>query len=251
MGTLWMAFRVELIKTRRSLAFMVALAAPLAIAVMQVAMYMDYMEYYLGDSPGNPWPTFTQTMLTYWSLFMLPLFITLETALLAQMEHRQHNWKTLFSQPVPRGAVFGAKYLTGLLLLAVSSGVLLGLMLVTGYFLNILYPGYGFSAPFPLLASVRHLLLVGGASALILTIHTWISLRWENFVIPVVVGIVATVFGVFVFGSDYVYWYPWTIAGALAMEIDLPNLASLCLGLSGLLLIIPACWDLSRLDYAG
>jgi hypothetical protein len=250
MQTLWMAFRVELLKTRRSLAFMVALAAPLAIAVMQVAMYIDYMDFYLGDSPGNPWPTFNQTMLTYWALLMLPLFITLETALLAQMEHRQHNWKTLFSQPVPRWAVFGAKYLIGLLLLAVSSATLLGLMLGTGYFINLLYPGYGFTTPFPLLVTAGHLLLVGGASALILTIHTWISLRWENFVVPIVVGIVATVLGVFVFGSDYVYWYPWTISGALAMEIDLPNIASFFLGLSGLLLMIPACWDLARMDYA-
>jgi hypothetical protein len=121
---------------------------------------------------------------------------------------------------------------------------------VTGYFMHILYPGYGFTAPFPLLSTAGHLLLVGGASALILTIHTWISLRWENFVVPIVVGIVATVLGVFVFGSDYVYWYPWTISGALAMEINLPNTASFFLGLSGLLLMVPACRDLARRDYA-
>ena len=247
----WIAFRVELLKTRRSLAFWVVLAAPLAIAVMQVAMYMDYMDYYLGDSLNNPWPMFNQTMLTYWTLFMLPLFITLETALLAQMEHRQHNWKMIFSQPLPRWAVFCAKYLTGGLLLSVSSIVLLGLMAVTGYGLHLVYPGYGFAAPFPVFDSARHLLLVGGASALILTIHTWISLRRDNFIIPIVVGIVATVLGVFIFGSEYVYWYPWTIPGALAMEIELPHIASFCLGFSGILLMIPACWDLSRMEHAG
>lgn len=243
-----MAFKVELLKTRRSLAFGVALVAPLAIAVVQIAMYVDYMDFYLGGSEHNPWPTFNQTMLTYWALLMLPLFITLETALLAQMEHKQSNWKLLYVQPVPRWAIYVAKYLLGWLLLAVSSGVLLGLMLATGYGLFMFYPAYRFDAPFPLWDTLRNLLIVGASAALLLALHTWISLRWSSFVVPVAVGIVATVAGIFVFGSEYVYWYPWTIPGALAMEINLPNLPSLLVGLSGLGLMLPACWDLSRLE---
>lgn len=242
------AFKVELIKARRSLAFMVALVAPLVIAVVQIAMYVDYMDFYLGGSEHNPWPTFNQTMLTYWALLMLPLFVTLETALLAQMEHKQSNWKLLYAQPMPRWAIYVAKYLMGWLLMAASSLILVGLMLATGYFLYMIYPEYGFNAPFPLLDTLRNLLIVGASSALLLAMHTWVSLRWSSFVVPVVVGIAATVVGIFVFGTDYVYWYPWTIPGALAMEINLPNLLTLAVGLSGLVLMLPVCWDLARME---
>jgi lantibiotic transport system permease protein len=55
----------------------------------------------------------------------LPLFITLEVALLAGLEHGQDHWKDLFVLPIPRWTIYTAKLATAALLLALSL-VLLG-----------------------------------------------------------------------------------------------------------------------------
>lgn len=250
MRYLFIALRAELLKTKRSLAFVVALVAPVVVVVLQIAMYFDYMDFYLGGAEDNPWPVFNQTMLTYWALLVMPLFITLQTTLIAQVEQRQNNWKLLYTQPIPRWMIYIAKYLLGGMLLLASALVLIALMFGAGQLLYLFFPGYSFNAPFPIFDALLDTLLVCSVSALLLSLHTWISLRFQNFVTPLGIGIGATVIGLFVFGSDWVYWYPWTIPGAVAMEINFPNPLSIAFGVAGLLLIVPMCLDLVRLENA-
>ena len=52
-------------------------------------------------------------VLNLWAILALPLFITLETALLAQTEHSEKHWKHLFALAVPRWVYYAAKWLTG------------------------------------------------------------------------------------------------------------------------------------------
>lgn len=248
MNPLLLSLRAELLKLKRTLAFWLIFLAPAVILLLQLAMYFDHAEYYLNQDGLNPWKNFNQTMLVYWAFMMLPLFVTLESALVANLEHARHNWKLLYVQPIPRWSIFAAKWLVNVALIALSMLILLGLMLLGGNIVHAVYPEYLFEMGFPWQWTLKQLGLVFVASLLIIGVHVWVSLRWSSFVVACAVGICATVAAVFAFGSDYAIYYPWTIPGMLATGVTGMD-QTICL-LTGLLGGIAAAglgmWDITR-----
>ena len=71
-------------------------------------------------------------------MFVLPLFVTLETALLAGWEHVNDTWKVLNAQPIPRWMVITAKQYSGLVLLGISHLFLARAVIVSGLLLTVL-----------------------------------------------------------------------------------------------------------------
>jgi lantibiotic transport system permease protein len=248
MNSLLIALRAEFLKLKRTLAFALVFLTPLLILLLQLAMYLDHAEYYLNQDGLNPWKNFNQTMLVYWSFMMLPLFITLESALIGNLEHTRHNWKLLYVQPIPRWAIYAAKWVVNVAMIALSMLVLLGLMRLGGAIVQAIDPEFGFTVAFPLGWTLRLLGLSFAAALLIISIHTWVSLRSSSFVVACATGIVATVAAVFAFGSDYAIYYPWTIPGMIATGAAGADLA-ICLLIGaggGFLVALAGMWDVSR-----
>ena len=85
----------ELLKMKRTLGFWLALVAPLVLCGLEfliIAMQgVDMMKF----ANGQSWLWHMKFTLTLWGLFLLPLFVTLETALLAGWEHDNQTWKLL------------------------------------------------------------------------------------------------------------------------------------------------------------
>jgi hypothetical protein len=242
------ALRAEFLKLKRTLAFAMIFLAPLVILLLQLAMYFEHAEYYLNQGETNPWKNFNQTMLVYWAFIMLPLFITLETALVGNLEHSRHNWKLLYVQPVPRWAIYAAKWVVNVALTALGTLVLLGCMGVGGSIVHLVYPEYAFNLSFPWLWTFKLAAMVFAATLLIISVHVWISLRWASFVVACAAGVVATVVAVFAFGSDYAIYYPWTIPGMIATGVGGTDL-TLCLTVGlvgGLCMALFGMWNVSR-----
>ena len=115
------ALRAEVIKTRRTLAFWLAIIAPLVVISLEVAMFYKNRAIYQNSPPGDEiWFQFGLQTMVLWGLLMMPLFVTLETALVASWEHRNRQWKHLFALPIPRGALYAAKQLCGMALIGLS-----------------------------------------------------------------------------------------------------------------------------------
>jgi len=248
MTSLSIALRAELLKLKRTLAFWLIFLAPAVILLLQLAMYFDHAEYYLNQDGLNPWKNFNQTMLVYWAFMMLPLFVTLESALVANLEHAHHNWKLLYVQPVSRWAVYIAKWIVNVMLVALSMLILLGFMLLGGNIIHLVYPEYLFEAGFPWSSTIQQLALVFAASLSIISVHVWVSMRWSSFVVACATGVGATIAAVFAFGSDYAIYYPWTIPGMLATGATGTEMTiCLIIGLGmGILMIGLGMWDITR-----
>ena len=88
--------------------------APLLVALLQFFIGLNQRRIPAGF---KLWDAVFQNSLSVWAIFMLPLLITLETALLAGVEHTEKQWKHLLALPVPRYTVYLAKLLTALLLM--------------------------------------------------------------------------------------------------------------------------------------
>jgi hypothetical protein len=220
MKTLFCTLSTELIKMKRTLGFWLALLAPLVLAglafLVMAARGKDMMEF----ANGQAWLWHMKFTLTLWGLFLLPLFVTLETTLLAGWEHNNGTWKLLFSQPVPRWKVIAAKQFSALVLLGISHVVLWSVTVGSGFLLRAVHPNLGFETPPLWLEMLDYCLLIYLIAGLIIAVHSFVSLRWSNFVVAMAVGIVATMSGVFFISSEkYAPYYLWAMMGLIANKL--------------------------------
>ena len=226
----------ELIKMKRTLGFWLALLAPLVLAGLEFLVMAAQGEDMMEFADGQPWLWHMKFSLTLWGLFLLPLFVTLETSLLAGWEHNNHTWKLLFTQPVPRWMIITSKQFSALVLLGISH-LILGLAVVsTGLILRQINPALGLDAPVPWLEMLGYCLLIYLISGLIIAVHSFVSLQWSSFVVAKAVGIVATMSGVFFIRSEqYAPFYPWAMSGLIANKLleDGWPLNQLLLGVAG------------------
>jgi hypothetical protein len=245
------AISAEWLKMRRTLALWLAPLAPLVIVALQVAVVLQRESYFRTQELADTWLYYGTQTVWIWTMLMLPLFITLETALLGNLEHSNQQWKHLFALPIPRGAIYAAKQLSSMVLIGVSMASLFLLLVLSGWGLRLVAPGLGFEQPVPWLELLKHVGLAYLASWLIISIHTWIGLRWHSFVVASATGIVAMVVAVLVLQSDLGPWYPWTLSGMVlhSLEEGLPYATQLLLGsLGGLVVAVVGGWDVVRRD---
>lgn len=218
MKTLINVIKAEYLKMKRTLAFWLALIIPLSIVLLQFAVFAQRGPASLRKDV-DPWIWLCQSNLVMWSLIMLPLFITLETALLANMEHNNNTWKKLFALPVPRWMIIFAKQVTAVMLTALSMLFHWGLTLLMGFSLQAIDPGFGLGGSPPWVSLLVYSGLVFLASWLAVVINTWVALRWKNFVVASAFGIIATVAGMVAINSEkFGSFYPWAIAGMVGNQ---------------------------------
>lgn len=245
------AVGAELLKTRRTLAVSMTVVTPMVVCFIQGVILLRWGKP-IGSEKLDAWKTSISQCNLLWTLLALPLFITLETALLAHTEHGERQWKHLFALPVPRWVFYAAKWLAG------ASLVLLGqVFLVVGeigivYVVRWLKPELGFGPVPPLWWTLRILCLVYLISLLVLSIHTWVALRFHSFTVAVGAGMAAAVANAMVNSSeDALHFFPWLLPGNALPQAEaiawLPWALSVGI-LGGIALAVAGGWEVTRRD---
>lgn len=206
------ALSVEHLKLKRTLTIWMVLIAPFVVNLMYFLTYLDYGQTHHEYDP-EAWLVFARSVLSMWTVLMLPLYITLESALLGNTEHANQQWKHLFALPLPRWSYFAAKWTLLFELVLTGSILNFGFTIVSGWCTQQIYPTMGLT-----LDAIPWLLLLGMsakaflAAILMVSIHTWISLNWQSIVVSIGSGMVAVVCSLFVMRSDiWGTFYPWTL----------------------------------------
>ncbi len=247
---LWGAWTAELMKLKRTLALWMVLVTPLVLHGLYFFLVID-LKKNLAAGGADVWRALFTNVWGMWCMIMLPLFVTLETTLLGNIEHGEKQWKHLFALPLPRGSVYAAKWLVGLLLNAAVSLVFIGAAALSGTLLRALLPEMGFSASIPwgwMCAKMGYTFLI---SMCMLSIHTWMGLRWRSFALSAGFGMLVTVVNIMVVNSDtWTKFFPWALVDALRGATPSPYLpAALAIGIGGgLLVALLGGWDVTRRD---
>jgi hypothetical protein len=244
MLSLFRALHAELLKLKRTVAFRVIFVMPLFVALLQFFVIWRTKKV---PADFNLWQTHATNSLQIWAVFMMPLLITLETALLNGIEHSDKQWKHIFALPVPRHAVYLSKFVVAQVLVLLSTLVLALLTVVVGLVATSLKPELAHVGPAPYGWIVKHALLVWLGAWLIIAIHTWISVRWAGFPIALGAGIGGTFFALFAAGAAVGKYYPWLLplntftAGRFT--------TALVLGVGGgIVAALLGCWEFVRRD---
>jgi lantibiotic transport system permease protein len=245
------ALFAEQLKMKRTLALLLAPLIPAVIVLLEIGMIWQRQDMYRKQLGLNAWGFYTNQTLFLWLLLMFPLFITLETALLAGLEHSNQQWKNLFALPIARWSIYLAKQIAGIAIIGISLAALYVYIMAGGIALRYLTPGMGFESTAPWGLFLHRIFLVFLASWLMISIHTWVAMRWPNFVLPIAVGIVAMIVAFLLIQGDYNPWYPWTMPALVADAVSngkMPLQELLTGSMGGLGVALLGCWDVTRRD---
>lgn len=192
---LWRGLLMEKIKVSGTLVLGLAFFAPaFVVLVAFVAAYADGGKFY---KPGmNPWINFSGHILVGWALFVFPIYVSLQSALYAAIEHQNRTFAYLYSLPVPRWSFYVSKLLVLTALTGLSHIVLYGSAEAAGWLLGLLKPNYGFQSHsmHQVLSKATLLMFFGGGG--IMVIQLFISLQSASFIVPAGFGLFATMAGV-------------------------------------------------------
>ena len=243
----------ESLKLKGTLALWMCLIAPgvvLALYVLQIS-FRSFPPSWVTPGPADAWMMFCQSVIGIWTFLMLPLFITLESALLAGLEHGERQWKHLLALPLPRGAHYLAKLIALAALVALGFLALVLLIPLGGLLMPWLQPAFGIAGAPPW----QYLLLTAGqaylASLLMVAISCWIAVRWSSFTVAVSVGMSATVAGFIIGQSErFGHWYPWSmplqVLAGKGQWLEFVLVAGTC---GGLLVALLGLLDFGRREF--
>ena len=239
--------RVECLKLKRTPALWMVAVAPVVMIVLSTLMFWQRPSTILFHSPL--WTPLTKSVLGLWALLMMPLFVTLETALMAGFEHSENQWKSLLALPVERWTVYIAKLLVVIAMLMTSATLLALGIGAAGTVLPYLQPELRFDKQIPWLEIARRTAQVLALALPSLAIQHWVSLRWRSFAVALGVGTIATVSSFFVVnaraGLDR--FYPWSLPGTVLSNRPI-NVEAILISaaVAGFVLVVLGCWDFCR-----
>lgn len=255
MKQLGVAIQVEMIKLRRTLAFWMMFLAPLGIVGLTV-LFDIRLAANVSGADKDAWATLTRDTLGFWVVLMLPMFIALESSLMAQLEHSQKMWKHLFSLPSPRWTIYLAKLIITMMIVGVSIVTLLLGMIASGWILQNfgIRPDFRWVTPNPSWSiAIRTILLVFVLSWCMIALQIYVSMKWSSFIAAFGIGVVGSIMSfILVRSVTLAQIIPWSLPFN-ALEPYIKQQASLgtplFVSLGGTLVFtLLGLWDLNTKD---
>jgi lantibiotic transport system permease protein len=243
----------ESLKMKRTLALKLVVAFP-AVVVLLVFFMASQSPFSTVNRHGvaNEWNELSALILRFWAVLMLPLYLALETALTAGIDHTGNQWKSLFARPVPRWTFYAAKLMVAVWMVIASASVLVCGVLLAGAILPHVQPETVFRFPAPWSLILRNNAAAAGLAFLALAIQQWVSMRWQSFSVGVGTGIVAMIVGFFAVAAarqigGWTQYFPWSLP--LLVQAQPPQDVGLTLAIEialGLVVAAAGCVDFCR-----
>jgi hypothetical protein len=188
--TFYNSIKAEIQKTRNTPILWISIGSAMFLALFVFLSFALDTRDQVMHIGNNPWERYIRMSMHLMAIFILPIVILLASSI-AQTEHRNNMWKQLYSLPVQRQTIFLSKLLLQLLAISSFFIVFMFLGLIGGYILGRIEPLYEFSYYGPALLLWLSALSRTFLAALgILAFQYWISVRWQNFIIPIGIGLV-------------------------------------------------------------
>ena len=246
----------ESLKMKRTVAFRMAVVAPMVVVLLVVFLTSQAPSLILNSTAryGSSWMALARLPFAFWAILMMPLYVTLETALIAGLEHAENHWKSLLALPIPRWTPYLAKlFVAGTLIWASTTLLVFGILLA-GVALPMLQSQLHFGSPIPWSAIFKLGAQITGLAFLSLAIQHWVSLRWRSFSVATGVGIVAMLIGYFMVlniaqGGSWSIYFPWALPMLpLARNPGHVGQALVISGGIGFAAVAAGCYDFCRRD---
>jgi hypothetical protein len=250
---LWRVLHTELLKMKRTIALKMVVLAPAAVVVLVSLMAVNAPFSTINrGGHGKEWMSLARLCFLLWAALMMPMYVALESALVAGLDHAENQWKSLLARPVPRWTWYVAKLIVVVAMLTISNVVLVGCIAAAGLVLPGIQSALAFGSPIPWTRMAQNAAQIGGLAFLAVVIQHWVSLRWRSFSVAIGTGMVAMVVG-YVSAiatsqrADWPQYFPWALPMLVmsrhAEDVQMAILISVSIGM---LAAAAGCWDFCR-----
>ena len=204
------AFRAEWQKLNHSGTIWICIGASLFVPLLQTIgnFFADMGD---GMQDNNAWNSFIKNNYTNFTGFFFPIFMVIIVARIVYLEHRSDTWKLLETQPIPRLSIFLAKWkIAAFISLLCLVGVLL-FSLIGGYVVQTFLPKKGMDkASIDFMIVSKAILRYWIASLGFIAIQYFFGLWNKSFLLPLAIGLVATITGTILAGFGIWTWWPYS-----------------------------------------
>jgi len=202
-----LSFRSEFFKSRKTLGFWAAVLLPLIICLLLFIGFYTKSAKLAGLAPMMLWIQFAGAVLRVMGSLLLPMYVIFIAYSVNNTEHSANTWKSLFSLPVSRWAVYGAKYFYALFLVLLCLALFVLFTIGFGNLLSIVKPQLRFDNYHMEKELVLVYFKLFLSSLGMFSIQFLLSLLWADFLKPVGVGFVCTIVGVIMVVNNWEYNY--------------------------------------------
>ncbi|MGE6578779.1 ABC transporter permease [Paenibacillus xylanexedens] len=214
--------------------------APLGLTAMQALNFGLRLDYLKEQYADNLWGGLLGNVVVFVPLSLM-LGATILSSMIANVEHEQGSWKQLLAMPISRPAVYLAKFLLACVLLVISCLLLtagiVGLGLILGFH----------ASEIPWTHAIKLGLLPLAGALPVLSLELWLTMVNKNQALPVTLGIVLAITGMFSLSISPSFPLAWA---QMAWNGPNPYLyAGMGAGL-GLLILLLGMVHFSRKDVA-
>lgn len=210
-------------------------ALPLLVVLFSLGIALKSLN--LSEMNAESWQRWWMGINALWCYFMLPLFIALISSSINSTEHKHEGWRLMLALPVNINLFYSMKLLLGWLLTVGSMLMLWLFSLLAAQVMIMVGASADLSYGSILLFSIPSIAI---AVLPVMVIQHAISWRFSNMIIPLAVGVVATMGIVQIGSSQYWVYFPWSymLTSALGSTAESQHLAiQLSAGLACLLFI--------------
>jgi lantibiotic transport system permease protein len=244
----------EWLKLRRTIGLKMVVLAPATVVLLVLFLVSQAPFSMLRGS--DDWMGLWRLIALFWALLMMPVYLALESALVAGVDHSENQWKSLLARPVARWNFYVAKLTMLVGMLVSASAILFGGSLLDAILLPHLNPRIAFAGAMPWQAMARECAQLAGLGLLALAIQHWVSLRWRSFGVAIAFGLVAMVVGYFAVvatnaSGGLPEYFPWALP-MLVLQRNASNVNLVLLGgcVVALLVVALGCRDFGRREIA-
>jgi lantibiotic transport system permease protein len=233
------AFRSEILKTKRTASWYFAITIAIAVS----ALFVLTVSANDPSQKVNPWTAIYQEEFKSLNLLVLPMFTILVCTLVAQIEYRNNTWKQVLASPQQLAQIYISKFLVVQLLLVLFLSVFLlsaGLCTLLGGMINPSMDLFDYSPGWQILAkcAVRTYVSILAVSA----IQFVLGLIMRNFIAPIAIGFILWLIGnvlLFEMHSPIANFFPYSFSAMTVFskyDASFPLLEFTSLGLTVLCL---------------
>ena len=205
----------EFQKTKNIWGLTLSVVGPIGVSLIVMLGFLNNADQ--ASNATNPWYDFAKVSYQFYA-FLYPLFATLITFLIANIEHKNRGFKYIFSLPAPKSHFYISKVIILLFWIACSLLTALVCLYIFGNVVGLLVPAYGFQEYAITPASYSFIFRSFVLLLSIISIHFFLSLYWDNFIVAVGVGVFLVIFGLVIYSNwkyDYLIPYTFSIANYL------------------------------------
>jgi len=243
--------KAELFKLKGTFVMRFCMLSAFLMPTIFFCYYLFYQTRMVAENAkiDNPWTILFKKNNESIMGLLIPIFAVLLVSFYMQIDKKDNLDKLVFTMPLTKWSLFFSQFLAIIVLFFSTYLIYTIAILFYGYILGIINSEFGFVKHLPDLkfhftAILRSSLLLLGMIA----IQFWLSFRLKNILIPITLGIVLIILGLFTLSTDLGIYFPYAY-GLLSLKLDDMFDAPMIVSLLLLLLIIPFGYlDINRLD---